>query len=218
MVKNIFYILKFFDSTRFMASSFSNLVNNHSEGIHRIKCKFEHDDKKRKTCRTKYKYCDCFLEYTNFKDDLIEYKCLCCNKSYQQKFDQKLKERFFITYKFSNHDNNKFLLLLRKGIYPYEYMVDWEKLNKTLLPEKGDFYTHLNVEDITDADYAHAKRVCKDVKIKKLGEYHDLYFQSDTLLLADVFENMCLEIYKLDPVKFLSAPGLASQAASKKLK
>ena len=67
----------------------------------------------------------------------------------------------------------------------------------------------------------HAKRVCKDSEIKNLGEYHDLYAQSDKLLLADVFENfrnMCLKIYKLDPAKFLSAPDLASQAALKKLK
>ena len=62
-----------------MASSLSNLVNNLSEGIHRIKCKFGHDHKNCQTCGTKYKYCDCFLEYTNFKDDLIEYKYLCCN-------------------------------------------------------------------------------------------------------------------------------------------
>ena len=65
---------------------------------------------------------------------------------------------------------------------------------------------------ITDADYAHAKRVCKDFEIKHLGEYQDLYAQRDTLLLADVFENfrnMCREIYELDPAKFLSAPGLA---------
>ena len=77
------------------------------------------------------------------------------------------------------------------------------------------------MEDITDADYAHAKRVCKDFEIKNLGEYHDLYVQSNTLLLADVFENfrnMCLEIYELDPAKFLSAPGLAWQAALKKTK
>ena len=60
----------------------SSLSNNLSEGIHRIKCKFEHDDKKCETCGIKYKYCDCFLEYMNFKDDLIEYKCLCCNKNY----------------------------------------------------------------------------------------------------------------------------------------
>ena len=62
-----------------------------------------------------------------------------------------------------------------------------------------------------DADYAHTKRVCKDSEIKNLGEYHDLYVQSHTLLLADVFENfrnMCLEIYELDAGTFLSAPGL----------
>ena len=152
---------------------------------------------------------------------MIQYKCLICNKNCQIKFDEKLKERFFNTYKFSNHDNNKFILLLQKGVYPYEYMDDWEKFNETSLPEKEDFYSHLNMEDITDADYAHAKRVCKDFEIKNLGEYHDLYVQSDTLLLADVFENfrnMCLEIYELDPAKFLSAPELAWQAALKKTK
>ena len=74
-----------------MESSLSNLVNNLSERTYRTKCKFEHDDKKCKTYRTKYKYCNCFLEYTNFKDDLIEYKCLCFNKSCQHKFDEKLK-------------------------------------------------------------------------------------------------------------------------------
>ena len=87
------------------------------------------------------------------------------------------------------------------------------------MPEKEEFYSNLNMEDITDADYMHAKRVCKDFEIKNLGEYHDLYLKSDTLLLADVFENfrkMCLKIYHLDPVKFLSAPGLAWQAALKK--
>ena len=56
----------------------------------------------------------------------------------------------------TNHDNSKFVLLLRKGLYPYEYMDDWKKFNETLLPEKGDFYIHLNMEDITDGDYAHA--------------------------------------------------------------
>ena len=83
-----------------------------------------------------------------------------------------------------------------------------------MLPGKEDFYSHLNMEDITDTDYVHAKRVCKDfkIKIKNLGEYHDLYVQSDTLLLADVFENfknMCLEMYEFDPAKFISAPELA---------
>ena len=63
---------------------------NPSSGTHIIKCKYGHDDKKCETFGIKYKYCDCFLEYTNFKDDLIEYNCLCCNKYYQQKFDEKL--------------------------------------------------------------------------------------------------------------------------------
>ena len=212
VTKNISYFLQCIDSAKCVASTISNLVNNLSEGIYRIKCKYRHDDKKCETCRTKYKYCNCFLEFTNFKDDLIEYKCSSCNKSYQRKLDEKLEERFFNTYKFSNHDNNKFILLLREGVYPYEYMDHWEKFNETSLPEKEDFYSHLNTVDITDADYARAKRVCKDFEIKNLGEYHDLYVQSNTLLLADVFENFintCINIYGLDSAKFLTAPGLA---------
>ena len=75
------------------------------------------------------------------------------------------------------------------------------------------------MEDIRDAGYMHAKRVCKDFEIKNLGEYYNLYRKIDTLLLADVFENfrkMCLKIYHLDPVKFLSAPELAWQTVLKK--
>ena len=70
------------------------------------------------------------------------------------------------------------------------------------------------MENTTDADYAHTKRVCKDFEIKSLGEHHDFYVQSDILLLADVFEkfrNMCLKIYELDHSKLLSAPRLSWQ-------
>ena len=70
IAKNISYILHFIDRARFMASSLSNLDNNLSEGLHRVKCKFEHDDEKCETCGIKYKYCDCFLENTSFKDVL----------------------------------------------------------------------------------------------------------------------------------------------------
>ena len=67
------------------------------------------------------------------------------------------------TYRFSKNDNNnKHILLIWKGVDPYECMDDWEKFNETSLPEKEDFYIYGNVEDITDADYAHAIRVCKD--------------------------------------------------------
>ena len=68
-------------------------------------------------------------------------------------------------------------------------MDDWEKFNETSLPEKEIFYSHFNREDITDADYVHVKKVCKDFEIKNLGEYHNLYVQTDTLLSADVLEN-----------------------------
>ena len=73
------------------ASSLSNLVYNLAKGIHKLKCKNEHDNKKCEMCGKRYKDCVCFLEYTNLKDDLIEYKCLCCNKNYEKKFDENLK-------------------------------------------------------------------------------------------------------------------------------
>ena len=116
-----------------MVISLSNLVNNLSEGIHRIKCKFGHNGKKCETCGIEYKYRDCFLEYINFKDNLIKYNCLCCNKNYRHKFDEKLKERLFNTYKISNHDNNKFILSFLKDVYPYECVVDWEIFNEKLI-------------------------------------------------------------------------------------
>ena len=81
-------------------------------------------------------------------------------------------------------------MLLRKGVHPYDYMDNWEKFNETALPEKEDFYSNLNPEDIADADYMHAKRVCKDFEIKNLGEYHDLYLESDVLLLVECFWNL----------------------------
>ena len=95
ITKNISYILQFIDSGRFIASSLSTLVNNLSEGIPKIKCKYVYDDKKCKPCRIKHKYCNCFLEYINFKDDLIEYKCLYYYKNYQLKLEEELKERSF---------------------------------------------------------------------------------------------------------------------------
>ena len=79
------------------------------------------------------------FEYTNYKDD----KCLTCNKNWQIKFDEKLKEIFFNTYKFCNHTNNKCILLLQKGLYPYEDVDNWAKFNEISLPEKEDFYSHL---------------------------------------------------------------------------
>ena len=85
-------------------------------------------------------------------------------------------------------------------------MDNWERSDETLLPNREAFYSNLNIEDITDTDYTHANKVFKESKLKNLGEYHDLHVKSDTLLLADVFENfrnMCIKVYELDPAHFL---------------
>ena len=106
----------------------------------------------------------------------------------------------------------------RKGVYPYEYMDDWEKFNETTLSKKEENCSGWTIEDITAANYKHVKRVCKDFEIKHLGQYHYLYLRSDVLLLANIFENfreICLEIYELEPAEFFSAPGLAWRAALK---
>ena len=118
---------------------------------------------------------------------------------------------------FSNNDISKFILLLRKGVYPYEYNDEWEKFNAASFPKKEKFYNNLNMEDIADADYMHANRIGKNFgeDLKRLGEYYDLHLKNDAFLLADLSENfreMCLEIYQLDPAKFFSALGLAWQA------
>ena len=110
-------------------------------------------------------------------------------------------------------------MLLRKGVYPYEYMGSWERFNETSLPDKKAFYSELYLEDITDKDYTHAQKVFKELKLKNLGDYHDLYVQSNTLLLADVFENFrnkCIEIYELAPAYFLSSPVLAWKTSLQK--
>ena len=98
-------------------------------------------------------------------------------------------------------------------------MNNWERFNETLLPNKEASYSNLTMEYITDTDYTHANKVFKEFKLKYLGEYHDLYVQSDTILLADIFgnfRNMCIKVYELDPAYFLTTPGLAWQAFLKK--
>ena len=100
-------------------------------------------------------------------------------------------------------------------------MDHWVKFNEKSLSGKGNFYNHLNMEDITHADYVHPKSVCNVSEVTNFGEYHDLYVESDALLLTDAFQNfrnICLKIYVLDPAKFFSAPTLAWQAALKKTK
>ena len=128
-------------------------------------------------------------------------------------------KRLYNTCQLSDNDINKFKLLLRKGVYPYEYMDSWKRFNETELPLKGKFFSTLNLEDISDDDYAHAINVWNTFNINNLGEYHDLYVKLDTALLGDIFENFTdkhIETDQLDPAYFLTTPGLSWWARLKK--
>ena len=198
------YKIKFIDSYRFMSMPLSNLIDNLSERIHNNKC----DD------------CESCLDYIRTKNEKLIFKSLNCKQYYEKDFNKELIKRFASTYEFCNKDLNKFILLLRKGVYPYEYKDNWERFDETLLPSKESFYSNLNMENIDDIDYRHGNNVFQRFKLKNLGEYHDLYVQSNTLLLADVFENFrktCLKVYELDPAHFLSLPGLAWEVCLKKI-
>ena len=179
-----------------MSTSLSKCVDNLSEGLHNNRC------------------ADCIssLDYMITKDEKLIFRCFTCKKNYEKDFNKELIKRFANTYNFCDNDVNKFILLLRKGVYPYEYMDNWERFDETSLPDEEPFYSSLNMENIDDIDYKHGNNVFKKFKFKNLGEYHDLYVQSDTLLLADVFENfrnMSIKVYELNPAHFLSLTGLA---------
>ena len=79
------------------------------------------------------------LEYESVEDNFIKYKCLTCNKDNSNKVDEEFEKRFKNTFKFSNDDINKFILLWRKGVYSYEYIDALEKFNETSLPKKEEF-------------------------------------------------------------------------------
>ena len=157
----------------------------------------------------------------NIKTVVIILKILAnfiVHRNYKKDFNKEIIKRFANIYEFCNEDINKFILLLRKGVYPYEYIDSWERFDETSLSDKEAFCSSPNMEDITDVDHRHAERVFKSLNNKNLGDYHDFYVQTDALLLADVFKNFrnkCIEIYELDPAHFLSAHGLAWRACLK---
>ena len=120
----------------------------------------------------------------------IERKSCTENNRCEQckKLIEGLIKKFSNIYQFFNGNLNKFVLLLRKGVYPYEYMDSQEIFDETSLPPKKYFYSELNLEDIIDKDYSHAQKVFEEF-CTDIGKYHDLYLHTDTLLLADIFEN-----------------------------
>ena len=166
-----------------MATSLSNFVNNLLEGI------------------------------LVFKDDLIEYKCLCCNKSYHKSLTKNWKnDSSSLTTIYCCYCMTRLydctVCMIGKHLMKHYY------LKKKILPslKYGRYYW---------CRLRACRNSLQDFEVKNIGEYHDLYVQSNTLLLSDVsenFQNMCLEIYQLDPEKFIVAPRLSWQAALKKTK
>lgn len=117
-----------------------------------------------------------------------------------------------------NYLNEELDLLLRKGVYPYDYMDNIDKSHEALLPAKEKFYNKLNRTDISEQDYAHASTVWNTFHIKTMKDYTMLYNKSDVLLLADVmenFRNVCMQTYQLDLAWYFTAPGLAWSAMLK---
>ena len=120
---------------------------------------------------------------------------------------------------FENYNDRQRELLVRKGIYRYEYMDSWDRFKETRLPSIEAFYSNLNMSGVNNEDYNHACRVWREFGIKNMGEYHDLYLRTDVFLLANVFESfrrVCLQNYGLKPSHFYTAPGLAWKACLKK--
>ena len=120
---------------------------------------------------------------------------------------------------FEDYNKSQYKLLIRKGIYPYEYMDDWDKFKETVLPPKEALHSKLAMAGVSEKDYEHARRVWSEFGINNLGEYHDLYLCMDVILLANIleaFRKVCLDNYGLDPAHFYTAPELAWKACLKK--
>ena len=125
--------------------------------------------------------------------------------------------RHSLKYTSKRFEGEKLDLMARKGVYPYDYMDSFDKFDEKL-PTKEEFYSILNDEHISDEDYKHTQNVWNTFNLKTMGDYHNLYLQSDILLLADVFENFrktCLQYYKLDPCHYFTSPGLSWDAMLK---
>ena len=154
--------MKFIDTCRFMKIKWSNLVDNLSE----INNKDSKTSIERKNIKSE-------CELIEFKNNRFNYRCKECNGT-STKSTNELIEKFPRVCQFCDGDLNKSVLLLRKCVYPYEYMDSWERFNETSLPPKKDFYSELTLEDIIDKGYAHAQKVfekyCTDI-----GDYYDLY-------------------------------------------
>ena len=126
-----------------MSTSLSKLVDNLSEGLH----------------NNRYVGCKSYLDYMITKDEMLIIRCFTYKNNYERDFNKELIKRFANPYNFCNRDLNKFILLLRKGVYPYKHMNNWERFDETSLPNKESFYSSLNMENIDDIDHRHGNNL-----------------------------------------------------------
>ena len=170
-----------------MSTSLSDLVDNLSAIFYSIECK---------SCMEKIKINSecCFVA---LKNNRLIYWWKECKEEWKRPIEGLIR-KFLSIIHFWNGGLNKFILLLRKGVYPYEDMDNWEKLDETTIPPKEAFYSELNLEGISDADYAHAQKVWEVFWIKNRGGYYDLYAQSDTLeMIVMKYMNLILYFVRL---------------------
>lgn len=183
------------------------------------------------------------LGFDNEQIDLIaqnKERYISFTKHFKLNNHQNIQLRFIDSFKFmaSSIDNlaknleaNQFLeiqkhfpnpsqcnLITQKGVFPYDFLDSYKKLNYPCLPPSSNFYNKLTECNITDEQYAHALKVWSEFDCKNLGDYSDLYLKSDVLLLADIFENfrnICINTYDLDPAQYYTSPGLSWDAMMK---
>ena len=136
----------------------------------------------------------CFVRVMN---ETLLFKCIDFEKEYEKEFNKELLESFANTYKFCDNDLDKFIMLPRKGVYPYEYIDEWDKFNEKVLPGKESFYSNLTLENISEIDYAHANNKCYilDVDIdypNKLQNLHsDLPFLPERMVINNTKKLVC---------------------------
>ena len=181
--KTITYKLKFTDRFRFILTSLSSFVDNLSE----IYSKKYRD-----------KNCKSMCDFIGFKNSKLHYKCKKCKKGQLKPINELIK-KFSNTYKFCNEDINKFDLLLRKGLYPYEYMDSWERFDETSLPDEKAFNSELYLENITDKDYTHAQKVFKEcgLKIKVIN-------MTCMFKIMHYCLQMCLKSLKINVLEYMN--------------
>ena len=163
--------------------------------------KFINEEKKEVEVKRKIRFIDSFKFMATSLDSLV--------KNLPKDSFKNLKEFY---------EGEQLDLIKRKGVFPYDWFDNFGRLSSTSLPPKEAFHSILNDSDITEEDYKHAQNVWKTFNMKTMRDYHDLYLKSDVLLLSDVFENfrdVCLDNYRLDPIFYYTAPGLAWDACLK---